>query len=153
MEAEEAVGFFVGLQDKTEIAGGGGAGWQVDGDRMGRGIGCLGTGIEKGIKGGVEEGVASGGLVVELLPGGGGELVLALDGEQDLLLAVELEVVLEIGEGGGYPGADGALGDAELSGDGRGTETMTVESEGLLAQGDGMGDVGRVGEVCDVDVG
>src|SRR5579859_4678109 len=100
MEAEEAVGFFVGLQDKTEIAGGGGAGWQVDGDRMGRGIGCLGTGIEKGIKGGVEEGVASGGLVVELLPGGGGELVLALDGEQDLLLAVELEVVLEIGKGG-----------------------------------------------------
>ena len=113
MEAKEAVGLFVGLEDEAEVARGGGAGGQSHIDRTSRGTGRIRSGKER-LEGGIQEGIASGSFALELLPGGGGDHVLALDGKGELFFAVELEVIFEVGKGSGDPGADGALGDAQL---------------------------------------
>jgi hypothetical protein len=111
----------------------------VGGNGRTRRSGCCHDG---GGQRGIEEGGASGGLGLELLPGGNGEGLLTLDGEEELFAAAELLVVFQLGEGGGDPGANGALGDTKLAGDGGGAQALAVEGEGLLAQGDGMGNVG-----------
>src|SRR5579872_3550349 len=96
---------------------------------------------------GIKEGIAGGGFALEFLPGGGSELVLTLDGEQELLFAGELKIVFEVCEGRCDPRADGALGDTQLDGDGGGAKSLAVEGERLLAQRDGVGSVGKVGDV------
>ena len=112
VQAEEAIELFVGLQDEAEVAGGEAGGGKVEAyvdGTVGSVNGGIGGSMES-FKDSLEQDVAGGGFALELLPTGGGELVLALDGQQELFAAVELEIVFEGFEDGCDPGADGALG-------------------------------------------